>query len=141
MKLFSPVPVIMCALLLTAVGVGSAFPAYAEPSGAALSSANAQDAAQDSSAPAVAGSWQISFTDPQGNPRQGTLQIEQNGSTLNGTFQGERGSAPLTGSMQGTQVSLTAKAHGHEIDFTGTVDGSKMSGTTGQGTSWTATRQ
>ena len=138
MKLVSAFPVIMCALFVTAVGVGSA---YAEPFGSAPSSAIAQDSTQDSSAPSVGGDWQISFTDPQGNPRQGTLQIEQNGSTLSGKFQGARGSAPLTGSIQGNQVALTAKAGLREFAFTGTVDGSKMSGTTGQGTSWTATRR
>jgi hypothetical protein len=44
-------------------------------------------------------------------------------------------------SVQGNQVSMTVEAHGRETSFSGTVDGSKMSGTTGKGSSWSATHQ
>lgn len=137
MKLFSSV---MMYALLAMAAEGGAWIANAEPS-MALASAVAQDAAEDSGAATVSGAWQISFADMNGNPRQATLQIEQDGSRLSGTFQGECGSAPLSGSLQGNQMSLTAKARGREISFTGTVDGNKMSGTTGQGKDWTAARQ
>lgn len=138
-KLFSPVSIIVSALLVLPGGIGNA--ANAQTIGIAISSMFAQDATHDSGGATISGNWQISFTDRNGSPKQGTLQIEQDGSQLGGSFQGERGSAPLTGSLQGNQVALTVKARGREVSFTGTVDGSKMSGTTGQGTSWTAIRQ
>lgn len=100
-----------------------------------------QDPAQDSNAHGIAGTWQLSFTDPQGNSRQATLQVQQKDSKLSGSFQGERGSGSLTGSIEGAQVTMTVKGRGREISFTGTVEGNKMSGTTGQGSSWSATRQ
>ena len=138
MKLFSRVSAVMYGLLITVAGIGAPFLAYAQPFS---TGAMAQDTVQDSSAPAIAGSWQMSFTDRNGDPRQGTLQIQQDGAKLSGTFQGPRGSAPLKGSLQGNQISITVKARGREISFTGTVDGDKMTGTTQRGTSWTATRQ
>ena len=138
MKRFSSVPLILSALFVTAAGVVATSPAHAASSGIA---AVAQDNGQDSSASSLTGNWQISFTDMQGNPRQGSLEIHQDGSKLSGTFQGQRGSGALSGSLQGNQVSMTVKAHGRELTFSGTVDGSKMSGTTGQGSSWSASRQ
>jgi hypothetical protein len=69
------------------------------------------------------------------------MQIKQDGSKLSGTFESERGSAPLKGSLQGNQVSFSVKLPKRQGSFTGKVDGDKMSGTTEQGTSWTATRQ
>ena len=138
MKRFSTIAFILSALFVTAVGVGSVLPAHAASNTMA---AAAQDNSQDSNASSVAGDWQISFTDMQGNPRQGSLQIQQDGSKLSGTFQGQRGSGAISGSVQGNQVSMTIKARGRELTFSGTVDGSKMGGTTGQGSSWSATRQ
>ena len=138
MKRFLSTPFILSALFMTAAGVGSALPAHAAPSTMAAAT---QDNGQDSNTSSIAGNWQISFTDMQGSPRQGSLQITQDGSKLSGTFQGQRGSGAISGSMQGSQVSMTVKAHGRELTFSGTVDGSKMSGTTGQGSSWSATRQ
>ncbi len=38
-------------------------------------------------------------------------------------------------------VSFSVKLRKHQASFTGTVAGDKMSGTTKQGGSWTATRQ
>lgn len=141
MKIFLSAPIILSALFVTALSIGGATPSYAEPSGIAVLSSPLQDTAQDSSAPEIAGTWQLSFTDMRGNARQATLDIQQNGSSLSGKFHGERGSGSLTGTLQGTQVSMTVSGHGREISFTGTVDGSKMSGTTAQGSSWSATRQ
>jgi hypothetical protein len=69
------------------------------------------------------------------------MQIKQDGKKLSGSFQGKRGSAPLKGRLSGNQVSFNVKTRKHEASFTGTVNGDKMSGTTEQGASWTATRQ
>jgi hypothetical protein len=68
------------------------------------------------------------------------MQLKQNGTKLSGKFQGERGSTSLTGSLQGNQVSFSVKMRKRQATFTGTVDGDKMTGTTEQGASWTATR-
>ncbi len=141
MKRIFAITATQCAVLMTAVAVGSAFPVRASASEPSLAPSVAQDAAQDSNAPSITGSWQLSFTSPQGDQRQASLQIQQKGSKLTGTFQGQRGSAPLSGSIQGNQVSLTVKAGGRAISLSGTVDGNKMSGTTAQGGPWSATRQ
>ena len=69
------------------------------------------------------------------------MQIKQDTGKLSGTFQGERGSASLKGKLEGNQVSFTVKLPRRQVSFTGTIDGGKMSGTTEQGASWTATRQ
>jgi hypothetical protein len=101
---------------------------------------------QDNSAastqtPAISGNWQLSWTTAKGKQQQVTVEIKQDGKKLSGTFQSARGSAPLKGNAQGNQVSFSTKAKKGEVSFTGNVDGDKMSGTTDQGTSWTATRQ
>jgi hypothetical protein len=113
----------------------------AQEPGTAATSQPAQDAAQDNSAaPNIAGNWQVSWTAANGNQRQVTMRIKQNGSKLSGTFQSERGSVPLKGSLKGNQVSINVKLRRRQASFTGTVDGDKMSGTTEEGASWTATR-
>lgn len=47
----------------------------------------------------------------------------------------------LKGRLSANQVSFDVKTRKHKASFTGTVNGDKMSGTTEQGASWTATRQ
>jgi hypothetical protein len=89
---------------------------------------------------AVAGSWQMSWTNKQGENKQGTLQIEQNGPTLSGTLQGERGTFPITGAVQGDHVSFTVKAFERQVSFSGTVKGNSMQGMTQQQTAWSAAR-
>jgi hypothetical protein len=69
------------------------------------------------------------------------MQIQQNGNKLSGKFNGQRGSVPLTGNLEGNQVSLRVKARRRQASFTGTIEGDKMTGTTEQGKSWTATDQ
>jgi hypothetical protein len=140
-KSFSTVAVVMCALLLAAGDVSGAWKANAQTTSAAVSTASAPDAAQNSSAATASGNWQVSWTNKDGDPKQASMQIKQDGSSLSGTFQAPRGSAKLTGSLQGSQVSIDVKAGGRQISFTGTLDGDKMSGTTAQGKPWTATRQ
>jgi hypothetical protein len=140
-KSFSLVPVVMCALLLLAGDVSGAWRANAQTTSAAVSAAAGQDGVQNTSAATASGNWQVSWTNKDGDAKQGSMQIAQDGSSLSGTFQAPRGSAKLTGSVQGSQVSIDVKAGGRGISFTGTLDGDKMSGTTAQGKPWTATRQ
>jgi hypothetical protein len=120
----------------------------------------AQDAASGSSdSTNLAGKWQMSWQGRNGQ-RQGTLQLQQDGSQLTGTLQGERGSVPVTGSVNGSSISFTVQMQGQRsftLLYTGMVDGDKMNGTIqaegGQGGrrggrrggnkqnhSWTATR-
>lgn len=142
MKSISPVSLLMCALVITGGAIGGASKAIAVEPSAIVPSTLAQEAEQDrNSAPSLSGSWQMSWTAPNGNQRQATLEIKQDGSKLSGSFEGERGSVPLKGSAQGNQVTFSVKARKRQASFTGTVDGDKMSGTGEQGGTWTATRQ
>lgn len=138
MKRITSTRLIPAIVLGAAMYAGGVMPTYASPSSTA---AAAQDTGQGGSPVVVSGSWQLSFTDMQGTPRQAVLQINQSGSKLTGTFQGQRGSGAVSGSMQGNQISLTVKGGARQVSFSGTVDGNKMGGTTEQGTSWTAVRQ
>lgn len=138
MKLFSSVPLLMCALFVTAGTVSGAPNAIAEQPSVATPGAPAQD---NPASATVSGSWQVSWTAGNGNQRKATMQLKQDGNKLSGKFQGERGSTSLTGSLQGNQVSFSVKLRKRQASFTGTVDGGKMSGATEQGTPWTATRQ
>jgi hypothetical protein len=90
--------------------------------------------------PAIAGTWQMSWTNKNGENKQGTLRIEQNGSTLGGTLSGDRGTFPITGALQGDHVSFTARAFGRQLSFSGTVKGNNMHGMTQQQAAWSATR-
>ena len=137
LKIVTPIPVLICALLLAAGDVSSASKATAELPGAAAS----QDSAQDSATPSLSGTWQMSWTNKEGNQKQGTMQLKQDGSRLSGSVQAQRGTFSLGGNLQGNQVSIDVKVPLHKMSFTGTVDGSKMSGTTSQGKPWSAIRQ
>jgi hypothetical protein len=129
-KLLSSVSAIFCSLVITLALIGSAQTLYA-----------ASNAQPGSSAANISGNWQLSFEGRNGDQRQVSMQLDQDGSKLSGTFEGERGSVPLHGTLQGNQVSITVKSRRRGTSFTGTVDGDKMSGKTKQGGSWTATRQ
>jgi hypothetical protein len=98
-------------------------------------------ASASTTAASAAGNWQVSWTGRDGSPKQGSMQIQQSGANLSGTFQAPRGSTKLSGNLQGNQVSLNIKAGKQQLTMTGTVDGNKMAGTTGQGSAWSATRQ
>ena len=80
----------------------------------------------------VAGNWQLSWQGHQGS-QQGTLALQQNGSSLTGTMQGQRGSAPVSGTINGNNVSFNVEMKGEHrsmtLAFTGTINGDKMSGT------------
>lgn len=88
----------------------------------------------------ISGNWQISWTGRRGQ-MQATLQLTQNGSKLTGSIQAERGTVPVSGTVNGDHVSFTAKMPKRAVTFSGTIAGNKMSGTTAQGSPWTATRQ
>jgi hypothetical protein len=121
-------PALMGAVFVTTGPLGAARPTTVYgPSSITLSNAEA----------AVAGVWQMSWINKQGENEQGTLQIEQNGSTLGGTF---RGSFRITGALQGEHVSFTVKAFGRQLSFSGTVKGNSMRGVTEQQTPWSAAR-
>jgi hypothetical protein len=101
----------------------------------------AQDAANDTSAAVdLSGTWQMSWSGQNGGHRQASMEIKQDGSKLSGSFDGQRGSLPLSGKLNGDQVSLTVKIRRHDVSFSGTVNGDKMSGATARGGTWTATR-
>jgi hypothetical protein len=133
MKLLSPIALVTTMTLAIVAGMSGAPNALAEGFGPAHSQS-------DTSAATISGGWKMSFTDASGATRQGTLQIQQDGSKLNGTFSGARGSFALSGNVEGSQVSITVTAMGRKLSFSGTVDGDKMSGTTERGSPWSATR-
>lgn len=110
---------------------------HAQPSSTTPSSA----AQSDSSQANLSGNWKMSFTDPQGTPRTGTMKLQQDGANVTGTYQGARGTFPLTGTIEGNEVKIAVKAMGRQLAFEGTVDGDKMSGTTPRGATWNATRE
>jgi hypothetical protein len=136
-KIITPIPVLLCALLLAAGDVSGAWKAIAEPPGTAAS----QYSAQDNGTSSLTGTWQMSWTNKEGNQKQGTMQLKQDGSKLSGSVRAQRGTFSLGGNLQGDQVSIDVKVPLHKISFTGKVDGTKMSGTTAQGMPWSAIRQ
>lgn len=140
MKFLWTVPFLACSLL-TAGGIVVVAGTFGEAPVALAASAPLQDNAANSSAASLSGNWQMSWTGANGAQRQGTMEIKQDGAKLNGKFQGERGSAAVTGSLDGSQVSFRVKLPRRTVSFTGTINGDRMSGTTEQGASWTATRQ
>ena len=136
MKFFRQVSFLVCSLVVVGGSIG-ATRSFAEAAIAPF-----QDASSASStAPNLSGNWQMSFSGPNGNQRQVSMQLKQNGKKLSGTFEGPRGSVAVKGTCDGNQVSFTVKLPRRQASFTGTVDGDKMSGTTGQGASWSAVRQ
>jgi hypothetical protein len=79
----------------------------------------------------VAGTWQISWQVRLGTARA-TVRLKQDGSKLSGTFQEMAVSSNLAGSIQGKNLTFDVEFPGkrpYTIEFTGTVDGEKLSGT------------
>ena len=80
---------------------------------------------------AVDGKWEIVINSPLG-AQKAQLDIATNGSDLTGTQQAAQGSGPLeNGKVEGNTVSWSAKISSPmplTLDFTGTVDGDKLSG-------------
>lgn len=80
---------------------------------------------------AVDGKWEIVINSPLG-AQKAQLDIATNGNALTGTQQAAQGSGPLeNGKVDGSNVSWSAKITSPmplTLDFTGTVDGDKLSG-------------
>ena len=99
--------------------------------------------AQDSPAAKIAGKWQMSMETPHGVVK-GPFDIGQDGAKLTVTLQTEMfGKLSGTGSVEGNKVSfhLSVPNGPQSFGFSGTVDGSKMSGTNEMGGAWSATRE
>jgi hypothetical protein len=80
---------------------------------------------------AVDGKWEIVINSPLG-AQKAALDIATSGNTLTGTQTAQQGSGPLeNGKVDGNSLSWSAKITTPlplTLDFTGTVDGDKLSG-------------
>ena len=80
---------------------------------------------------AVDGKWEIVINSPLG-AQKAALDITTNGGSLTGTQTAQQGSGPLeNGKVDGNSLSWSAKITTPlplTLDFTGTVDGDKLSG-------------
>ncbi|MGD0696987.1 MAG: hypothetical protein ABSB82_19385 [Terriglobia bacterium] len=80
----------------------------------------------------VGGSWEMTAENPRGTMTQ-TLTIQQDGTTIKGTLKGQRGETPFEGSIAGNKISFTVKRETPNgtftIEYSGTVTGDSMSGT------------
>jgi hypothetical protein len=79
----------------------------------------------------VAGKWRIAWDVRLGTVR-GILVLKQKADNLTGTFLEYGKSYPLSGSIRGRAVTLVVPFTGrypYTIEFNGTVDGNKISGT------------
>ncbi len=82
MKLFSSLPLLMGALFLIAGAVSGTSNGIAEPA-SVLVGPLAQNMPVSAT---VSGNWQVLWTGANGNQRQGTMQIKQEGSSLAARF-------------------------------------------------------
>jgi hypothetical protein len=150
MKLLCVVPSLVCAMATIAGQVNGAPMATANALTPSSSNMLAQVATQESSAQdsnataAASGIWLMTWTNEKGDTRHATLDIQQEGEALSGAanLQGgpKSGTFRLTGSVRGNRIALSVKAYWHHASFTGTIDGSKMSGSTRDGRPWLATK-
>lgn len=148
MKLLCVVPTVVWAAATIAAqvrGAPTATPdALSPPSSSALAQVATQESsAQDSSTTASgSGIWLMTWTNEKGDTRHATLHIQQQGEALTGTanLQGGpiNGIFRLTGNVRGNRIVFSVKAYWHHASFTGTVGGSKMSGSTHDGRPWSA---
>ena len=80
---------------------------------------------------AVDGKWEIVINSPLG-AQKAQLELKTDGGTLSGSQQAAQGSGPLeNGKVDGNNLSWSAKISSPmplTLDFTGTVDGDKLSG-------------
>jgi hypothetical protein len=150
MKLLCVVPTVVCAMATVAAQVKSISMATADALTPAASNTLAlvvtqESNTQDSNATASAsGIWLMTWTNEKGDTRHATLHIQQEGEALSGTadVQGgpKNGTFRLTGNVRRNRIVLSVKVYWHHASFTGTVDGTRMSGTTHDGRPWLATR-
>ena len=79
----------------------------------------------------VDGKWEIVINSPMG-AQKATLDLATDGTALTGTQQAAQGSGPLeNGKVDGNDLAWSAKISSPmplTLDFTGTVDGDKLSG-------------
>jgi len=97
---------------------------------------------QESGQAKIAGKWQMSMETPHGVVK-GPFSVQQEGAKLTTTFEAEMfGTVPGTGTVDGNKVSFSLSIpNGPQFGFSGTVDGSKMSGKTEMDGTWSATRE
>ena len=80
---------------------------------------------------AVDGKWEIVINSPLG-AQKASLEIKTDGTVLTGTQQAAQGSGPLeNGKVDGNALTWSAKITNPmplTLDFAGTVDGDKLSG-------------
>jgi hypothetical protein len=144
------VPTLICAMATIVAQVNSATTATADaftrPSSNILTRAAMPENTQDSNATAAAsGVWHMTWTNEKGDIRHATLHIQQKGEALSGAanVQGGpiNGTFRLTGNVRGNRIVLSVKVYWRHVSFTGTVDGSEMSGSTHDGKPWLAAQQ
>lgn len=101
-------------------------------------------ALEQESAPAkIAGRWQMTMETPHGTVK-GSFEVTQDGAKTTAKFEAEMfGTLSGTGTVDGNKVSFRmAVPNGPEsFGFSGTADGSKMSGQTEMGGAWSAARE
>ena len=151
MKLLCVVPAVVCAAATIAAQVrGAPTPtpdAHTPPSSSTLAQVATQESsAQDNNTTASAsGIWVMTWTNEKGEIRHATLHIQQQRDVLSGTANLEggpiNGAFRLTGTVRGNRIVLSVKAYWHHASFTGTVEGSKMSGSTHDGRPWSAAHE
>lgn len=80
---------------------------------------------------AIDGKWEITINSPLG-AQKATLDLKTDGTSLSGSQQAAQGSGPLeNGKVDGNSLSWSAKISSPmpmTLDFSGTVDGDKLSG-------------
>src|SRR6201985_23867 len=80
---------------------------------------------------AVDGKWEIVINSPMG-AQKATLDLKTDGGTLSGTQSAAQGSGPLeNGKVDGNALTWSAKITSPmpmTLEFAGTVDGDKLSG-------------
>ncbi len=87
------------------------------------------------------GTWNVTMNTPMG-AQSATLTLKSNGDALEGTMTGDQGTTEIEdGKVDGNALSwgITAPQMGMKIEFTGTVDGDKISGEAEIGTFGKAT--
>lgn len=98
---------------------------------------------QESTPAKIAGRWQMTMETPHGTVK-GPFEITQDGAKTTAKFEAEMfGTLSGTGTVDSNKVSfsLTVPNGPQSFGFSGTVDGSKMSGQTEMGGAWSAARE
>ena len=150
MRLLCVIPILLCGMATMVAQANRAPSATADALTPSSSNALARVATQESSAQdsnatvSASGIWLMMWTNEKGDTRHATLDIQQEGEALSGTanLQGGpmTGAFPLSGNVRGNRIVLSVKVYWHRASFTGTVDGTKMSGSTHDGRPWLATK-